>query len=150
MPLLQTTTYSAAATTGAFDHPLAGAFALAGINQGARQYVVAMETARTTKDTSSDGAVMINYMPGQSGTLSIECQQTSLLDQFLLTWANLVFSAADAGDVTDVASAVILLRNNSRQHTLTGVSPTKIPDQQYGAAGAYRNWVLNAANIVTV
>ena len=149
MPAFQTTTYSAAATTGAFTHPLLAAFQLAGIGQGARSYSVRYETTRVTRDTASDGAVVLSYVPGSSGGLSIECQQTSALDQFLLTWANLVFAAADAGDVTDVASAVILLRNSTRQHVLTGVAPTIIPEIVYGSQVAYRKWDLLAANVAT-
>ena len=149
MAALQTTTYSAVSTTGACDHPVAGAFQLAGINQGARSYKVSYETARSIKDTSADGAVMVTYVPGRSGGLEIECQQTSALDEFLLYWANLCFTAADSGDVSDFIGAVILISNGGRQHVLSGVSPTKIPDQVYGGSGAYRTWVLSAADVVT-
>ena len=145
-----TTTYSFKDTTGAFVSPLVGSFILAGGSLGAGQFVVSNATERTLHDTAADGAVMVTYQAGNSGELQIECQQTSAIHKFLLTWFNALIAAADSDDVTNWASASVALRNilDGSMHTLTGVSPAKTPDKTYAAAGGKVTWRLMAANVV--
>lgn len=143
------TIYSFKDLTGAFVHPIAGSYILAGGNVGLGQISFSAATDRTVHDTSSDGSVMVSYIAGDSGSASIEVQQTSSLHNFLLNWFNLVKVAADLGDVINWASATLVLRNllDGTLHTLTGVSPSKIPDKTYAAQGGKVTWVLMAASV---
>lgn len=142
-------TYAFTSVVGAFTHPDAGEYIFQG-QEGVKQMTVANATDRTVHDTAADGAVMVSAVEGASGSLDIECQQTSSLHLFLKSWANLVFTLASAGDATDFAAAAIRIQNivTGESHTLTGVSPTKIPDQPYGSTGANVTWRLMAANVV--
>ncbi|HEX4209512.1 MAG TPA: phage protein, partial [Candidatus Binataceae bacterium] len=108
-------------------------------------------TDRTVHDTAADGSVMVSYIAGDSGAAAIEVQQTSDLHSFLLIWFNAVKTAADLGDVTNWAAGVLSLRNivDGSIHTLTGVSPSKVPDKVYQAQGQKITWTLMAAAVIS-
>jgi hypothetical protein len=146
-----TSTYSFKDLTGAFVHPLAGSYILAGGNVGLGQVTISAATDRTVHDTASDGSVMVSYIAGDSGSATIEVQQTSGLHAFLLQWFNLVKVNADLGDVINWASGTLVLRNllDGSLHTLTGVSPSKIPDKVYASQGGKITWVLMAAGVTS-
>jgi len=152
MPSNGTTSYSFKDTVGAFVSPLAGSFVIAGANLGAGQIVISMATTRSEQDTAADGAVMVTYLSGSSGQLSIDCQQTSAIHKFLLAAQNLHPTAADADDISNWAGCSIQLRNilDGSQHLLTGVSFTKAPDKTYAARGGMVTWTLLAANVVNL
>lgn len=145
------TNYSFKDLSGAFASPLAGDFLFSG-NIGEGQVVVSNTTEHTVIETAPDGTTMTSAIVGDSGSVSIQCQQTSTLDKFLLLWHNLHLVAAKAGDVSQWSNSVLLLRNsvNGTAHECSGVSPQKVPDVTYGAQGAYRTWILPAAEILNV
>lgn len=142
------TTYSFKDSSGAFTHPTAGAFPFAG-QIGMNQLHVAMTTEKTTHDLAADGTVMPSFISGDNGSVAIEVQQTSLLHQFLLAWYNLIKTAADNGDVSQWATAAIVIRNSvdGSMHVCTGVSPSKIPDKVYAAQGQKLTWTLMCASV---
>jgi hypothetical protein len=144
------TTYSFKDLSGAFVHPLVGSYILGGGNIGLGQVSITMTQDRTVQDVSSDGSVMVSYIPGDNGTISIEVQQTSDLHDFLLNWFNVCKTAADAGDVGFWAAGVVSIRNlvDGSVHTATGVSPGKVPDKVYQAQGQKITWTLPAATII--
>lgn len=144
------TTYSFKDLTGAFVHPLVGSFILGGGNIGLGSLTVSMTTDRTVQDVAADGSVMVSYIPGDNGTISIEVQQTSDLHGFLLNWFNACKTAADLGDVLPWAAGLISIRNliDGSVHTATGVSPGKMPDKVYAAQGGKITWTLPAARII--
>ena len=144
------TTYSFKDLTGAFVHPLAGSYILGGGNVGLGQITIAMTQDRTVQDVSSDGSIMVSYIPGDNGTISIEVQQTSDLHGFLVNWFNACKTAADLGDVSNWASGTVSIRNllDGSVHTATGVSPGKVPDKVYQAQGQKLTWTLPAARII--
>ncbi len=144
------TTYSFKDLTGAFVHPLVGSYILGGGHVGLGQITIAMTQDRTVQDVASDGSVMVSYIPGDNGTISIEVQQTSDLHNFLLNWFNACKTAADLGDVGLWAGAVISIRNlvDGSVHTATGVSPGKVPDKVYQMQGQKITWTLPAASII--
>jgi hypothetical protein len=145
------TTYSFKDLTGAFVHPLVGSYIMAGGNVGLGQVTITNATDRTVHDTAADGSVMVSYIAGDSGAASVEVQQTSDLHSFLLIWFNAVKTAADLGDVTNWAAGVLALRNivDGSIHTLTGVSPSKVPDKVYQAQGQKITWTLMAAAVIS-
>lgn len=144
------TVYSFKDLTGAFIHPLAGNYILGGGNIGMGQLTISMTQDRTVHDVASDGSVMVSYIPGDQGTISIEVQQTSDLHNFLLNWFNLCKSAADLGDIINWAAAAISIRNiaDGSVHLATGVSPGKVPDKVYQQQGQKITWTLPAARII--
>jgi Protein of unknown function (DUF3277) len=143
------TTYSFKDLTGAFTHPLLASFILGGGNIGLGSLTISMAQDRTVQDIASDGSVMVSYIPGDQGTISIEVQQTSNLHNFLLNWFNLCKTAADLGDVINWAAASISIRNSldGSFHHATGVSPGKVPDKVYAQQGSKITWTLPAAFI---
>ena len=141
-------TYSFKNTIGAFAHPLVGAFSFAG-QIGAGQFVVTMATERTVHDTAADGTVMPSYLAGDSGSVSIEVQQTSDFHAFLMEWYNAAKTQADGGDVSNWANATLTIRStvDGSTHICSGGSPSKIPDKVYAAQGGRLTWVLMFADI---
>lgn len=143
-------TYSFKSVVGAFSDPDVGPYLFAG-QEGVKQLTVSNTIDHTVLDTASDAAVMVSYVAGANGSLSIEMQQTSSLHQFLVNWANAKFTAADAGDALTYAAAAVKIQDllSGASHILTGVAPTKVPDKSYGPQGATVTWVLLAAQVVT-
>lgn len=144
-------TYSFKDTSGAFTHPIAGAFQFAG-QIGMGQFSVSMSTEKSAHDLAADGTVMISAISGDNGNISIEVQQTSDLHRFLLGWYNTIKTLMDQGDTTTWASAKLTLRNivDGSTHIAQGISPSKIPDKTYAAQGQRLTWVLMAADIQNV
>lgn len=142
------TTYSFKDSSGAFSHPLAGAFLFQG-QKGMNQMVVINTVERTEHNVAADGAVMVSYRAGDNGQINIECQQTSDFHAFMVAWFNLCKTAADNGDVSQWARASITIVNpvSRSMHVATGVSPAKVPDKPYAAQGQTVTWTLMAADI---
>lgn len=145
------TTYSFKDLSGAFTSPVAGAFIFSGeIGQG--RVVVTNTTEHGLMETAPDGAVMPVYVAGDAATITIECQQTSTIHHFLLEWFNLCNTLAKGGDVSNWATAAVLLRNlvDGSSHTATGVSPQKVPDKTYNTNGTMVVWSLLCANLINL
>jgi hypothetical protein len=147
-----TTTYSFKDTVGFIYCPLNAGFILAGASIGNGQMVVSNATTRSEQDTAADGAVMVSYIAGSSGSITIECQQTSLIHKYLLATNALLQAAADADDVSNWAANSVQLRNilDGSTHYLTGVSFAKTPDKTYAGRGGMITWMLLAANVVNL
>ena len=143
------TTYSYKSITGAFSDPDAGVFPFIG-QEGVKHMAVDNAQTRAVHDVASDGAVMVSYVSGVNGKISIECQQNSSFHQFLLNWANIKFTAAENANAANFAAAAVRIQDllSGASHVCTGVSPSKIPDKTYGTTGATVTWELLAANIV--
>lgn len=143
-------TYAFKSVVGAISDPDAGAFPFQG-QEGVKQLTITNHTDRTVHDTAADGTIMVSYVSGASGAIEIETQQTSSLHQYLVNWANIKFTQSETGNAANFASAAIKVVDliNGAIHTLTGVSPLKIPDKPYGPSGGFVTWRLMAANIVT-
>lgn len=143
-------TYSFRSITGAFTHPLAGAYTFEG-NQGIGQLTIHMTTEKSAQATSADGTVQVSFVAGDNGTLTIECQQTSDFHAFLLNWFNVVKTAARNGDASGWAQAYMLIRDsqNNVTHDISGISPQNLPDKPYAAQGGNVTWILQAADIQT-
>lgn len=142
------TTYAFKAIVGAFSDPDVGVFPFAG-QEGVKHLTIFNATDRTVHDTAADGTVMVSYVAGQSGAAEIECQQNSTLNLFLIDWANAKFTKAENGGAAEFAAASLRILDtlSGARHTLTGVSPLKIPDKAYGPAGASVTWRLMSAQV---
>jgi hypothetical protein len=145
----QSATYSFEDTSGSFTNPLLPAPIVFAGQIGQGQFTISMHTERTSLDTAADGTVMPSYIAGDSGSVTVEVQQTSILHQLFLALYNALKTAADNGDVTNWAAGAMSLRNivDGSQHLLTGVAFSKIPDKTYAAQGGKITWMLQACSI---
>jgi len=144
------TTYAFTSTAGSLTNPVLGGTPIVFAGEiGMGEFVVTMDTERTSHDTAADGTVMPSYIAGDSGRVTIRVQQTSILHTALLLLYNLLKSAADTGDASNWAASSLSLQNvtTKRQHNLSGVSFTKIPDYPYAAQGQSVTWILPACSI---
>lgn len=141
--------YSFKNTVGAIAS-VVGDFTFAG-QVGLGHFVVSYTTERSVHDVAADGTIMVSYVAGNAGHLVVEVQQTSPLNNYLVSWFNALTTAADADDVSEWATTTIQITSliDGTSHTLTGVSPGKIPDKTYAAQGARLSWTLMAANVTT-
>jgi hypothetical protein len=139
--------YSFKDLSGALDSVI-GPFAFSG-KIGAGQISIDMDTEKTAVDTAADGAIMLSHMAGDSGSIQIEVQQTSIFHKFLLRLYNTLKTAADAGDDSNWASTGLSLRNvtDGTSHVLTGICFSKIPTKVYTAQGQKLTWKLIAADV---
>jgi hypothetical protein len=142
-------TYSFKALNGALTNGNIGTVIPFGGQIGTGQIVVANTTDHTTHDTAADGVVMPSFVAGDSGTVTIECQQTSIIHQLLLNWLNILKTSAMLGDVSNWATTSMLLIDTStgQSHVCTGISPNKAADKTYAAQGGKVTWSLPACNI---
>lgn len=140
----QHTTYSFSDTVGSIQHPSVGVFIFDGTGVGS--VTVTKATDRTAHDIASDGSVMISKIPGNNGSITIECQQTSPIHKWLLKWFNALWLL----DTQEWATTTILLRNNVTgiSHAAKGVSPQKEADIPYQAQGQRVTWTLMCAEII--
>jgi hypothetical protein len=108
-----------------------------------------MVTEKTSTDVAADGGIQVSYVAGDNGTVSIECQQTSIVHKTLLFWYNAVNSAAKGGDISNFANAALTLRNtvDGTGHQCTGGSIPKNPDKVYSAQGGKVTWAIPFADI---
>jgi hypothetical protein len=142
------TTYSFKDLSGAMTSPLAGTFQFAG-QIGIGRITVEYTTDHGAVDTAADGTVLPSFVAGKAGRITIEVQQTSVLQKYLLYWHNLHVNAATTGVITQWASSSMLLRNtlDGSNHEALGVFPTKIPDKAYAASPTMITWTLICANL---
>jgi Protein of unknown function (DUF3277) len=145
----QSTTYSFLDLSGGFSHTYSDYYTFSGNSQGKGQIVVTMATEKTVHSVSADGTTMPSYVAGDNGTISIECQQTSDLHKYLLGWYNNLQDAAKNGDVSEWATASLMLRNvtDGTSHYCDGISPQNVPPKTYGAQGGNVTWVLMCCDI---
>jgi hypothetical protein len=144
------TTYAFKSIVGAFVDPDVGPYIFAG-QEGIKHINITNAVDRTAHDVAADGTVMVSYVSGAPGSIDIECQQNSSLNQFLVNWANTKFTQSETGQAQNFAAASLKIQDllSGASHVATGVSPLKIPDKPYGPAGASVSWRLMAAQIVT-
>lgn len=142
-------TFSFKSCVGAFSDPDVGIYPFAG-QEGLKHISISNATDRTAHDTAADGTIMVSYVSGASAAVEIEVQQNSSLHEFLVNWANTKFTQCELGDASTFAAAGVKFVDliSGAEHTLTGISPLKIPDKPYGPSGASVTWRLMAANAV--
>src|SRR5664280_2930675 len=79
-------TYSFLDLAGVITHPDLGAYTFTG--EGVGQVDVSMAEINTVHEVAADGTVMISKIAGNQGTVTVHCQQTSLVHKWLLAWYN--------------------------------------------------------------
>ncbi|MCE5304555.1 DUF3277 family protein [bacterium] len=137
-------TYSFLDTIIVFAHPdLAIPITVTG--EGAGSISVSMTDNRTSMDTAADGSIMISKIAGNSGSVSINVQQTSLVHKKLLALYNLLILAAPSS----WATAAMTIKNitDGTGHLCTGVTFQKVPDKSYQKEGQHITWTLLCADV---
>jgi hypothetical protein len=142
--------YSYKAIQLSFSHPVVGSFLLNG-EQAAGGITIAPLIDPTVQEVTPDGATINNYIPGKNATLTIQVQQVSEWNDFLVAWKNYCVTMADASDLSNyaTASALVVDSNSGRTHTMQGIAPSKIPDTPYGAQSQMVSWVLKVSTLIT-
>jgi hypothetical protein len=140
---MSASTYSYKSIVGSFTDPDVGVYLFTG-QEGVKHLSISNTIDKSVQDVAADGTVMLSYVSGANGTLEIECQQNSSLHQFLIDWANTKYTNCEAGDAANFGAAAVKVVDllSGANHTLTGVSPLKIPDKPYGPSGAAVTWRL--------
>jgi hypothetical protein len=126
------TTYSFADVVAVFSHALVGQKSVNGLGIGS--ITVAYADNLTENDLGADGSVMITKVLSRRGTITLEIQQTSSLNKWLLnfanavvnagssSWANMLFSLQEkfTNGVTVNASSLALLKRPDRKDEQNG------------------------------
>jgi hypothetical protein len=135
--------YSFADYSVILTQPNYGQYVLSG--EGIGDIAVNMGTDRTTHDVAADGNIMISKILGRNGTATVSIQQASDAHKWLLGWYKYLESAAAA----QWALATIAIRSIRANDTVTlsFVSPQKLPDRAWQAAGQKISWSLLAADV---
>jgi hypothetical protein len=141
------TTYSFKDLSGAFATPFGNLTFGGQIGMGT--VTVTNATDHTAHDLAADGTIMPSFVPGDGGTVTIECQQTSIVHKFLLDWLNSCKTASMNGDLSSWAASTLYLHNtlDGSTHNVGGISPVKSPDKVYAAQGAKITWTLQACDV---
>jgi hypothetical protein len=139
-------TYSFSDIVGTMSEPSTGAYTFTG--QGIGEMSITYAAERTVHDVAADGSPMVSKIANNTGTCTIQVQQTSDLQKYLIDWFNYLVSASTSSWADTTITIKSLTMN--RTHILTGVSPQKIGDQPYQAQGQRVTWVLMAADVQTL
>jgi hypothetical protein len=142
---MSVTTYSFLDLTGSINHPLVGNYLFRG-QDGIGSVAVKMTTPKTIHTRAADGSIMVTKAAGENGQVTIVCQQTSIIHEWLLNVYNLLNFYPDT---SKWALMSMMLRNvvDGSSHIASGMSFLKIPDKTYGADGATVTWDILAADI---
>jgi hypothetical protein len=141
------TTYSFEDVSFVIQHPALGQKIANG--EGIGKITVAYTDNLTESDLGADGGVMISKVLSRRGTVTLEIQQTSSVNKWLLNLANTVVNGASSG----WASASITITekfDNGVTTTASQVALIKRPDRSLAQQGDHVSWELFAANISEV
>lgn len=136
-------TYSFQDVDISFNHPAIGSYSAAG--EGVGDLTISYANDGTVHDVAADGAVMVSKVISYNGTIAINAQQTSSINEWLLRWYRYVRSAASSQWA--LATVTVRDRTNGSIIVCSGVSPQKSADKTYQAQGQRWSWNLMAANI---
>lgn len=150
MPSAVGNTYSFKDLVGVLTNPVITPLQIVGGNIGLGNISIRMLTQRAEFESGADGVVMPSYIPGRSGELTIEVQQTSDLHHALLNLFNNLSNAADGGDLSNTFATVLSLRTilDGSGHLCSGCFFKQIPDKPYASKGQNVTWTVMSADIV--
>lgn len=139
------TTYSFEDVSFVFQHPLVGQKVVSG--QGIGKINVAYTDNLTDSDLGADGAVMITKVLSRRGTITLEIQQTSSANKFLLNYANAVENA-DTSQWAAAGIGITELFANGVKINASNVALVKRPDHASEQNGGHVSWEFFSPNIV--
>ena len=139
------TTYSFSAVSCTIQHPLVGQKVING--SGIGSITVAYSDNNTESDLGADGSVMISKVLSHRGTISIELQQTSSVNKWLVNLAN----ALDNADASQWANGTVRIAENFTDGITTNatkVAIVKRPDHKNEQNGGRVSWELFSPEII--
>ena len=139
------TVYSFLNVTASISHPSTGAMSLT--NTGIGSIAISMLTERTTHDVAADGGIFVLKVDGNNGVVSLQIQQTSELNRWLLQLAGYLQTGGTDPKTWAEINMSIQDNNMTTKYNCYGGSLLKIPDLAFGAQGQSVNWVIYFADI---
>lgn len=139
---MATTTYSFADVNATFKFPGSPAFPVNG--QGIGELTIAYSQDNSTHELAADGSVMVSKIAANNASITVTCQQTSSLHNYLkaafnflrqspsLVWAQGLVSINSVNGIHDSI-------------VCAGVSFTKRSDQPYQQQGQLVTWNFMSA-----
>jgi hypothetical protein len=137
-------TYSFEDISCVFHHPSMGSQSITG--QGVGSITIGRSNDNTVHDIAADGSVMISKINAKNGTITIECQQTSKLNDYLVKWHNYVEGAASSEWAR--MTVTVTSKNMNQKTTCSYVSPQRPGDRPYQAQGQKVSWTLMAGRVI--
>lgn len=144
-------TYSFRDLSGVIATALSGSLLING-QLGIGSISFSNTTEHGVLETAADGVIMPSFIAGDSGSMTIECQQTSLMHKFLLIAFNALKTASMNGDQTNWASTSASFRSvtDGSTHQCIGIVFQKSADKNYKAAGGNVTWTLLICNLINL
>lgn len=139
-------TYSFTDTICNIEHPSVGAASTEG--QGLGSIKVAYANDKAGHSIGADGTVMITKKAGKSGSVVIQCQQTSQLNDYMVK----LYNFQESSSTSEFASTNLRINNTNlgRSHTCTGCTIQKFADDEYNENGSMRSWTMLCAEVTSV
>jgi hypothetical protein len=141
------TTYDFVSISCVVSHPSIGQQQTTGQSIGT--ITVSMTNDRTKMDVAADGNVMTSKIYSSIGTVVIEIQQTSVLNQ----WLTNVYNSVDImGDDNWAQFQIVIneLYDNGIKTTASAAAFQKLPDRKNAQNGDTVTWTFLCANITEV
>jgi hypothetical protein len=140
-------TYDFVSVSFVITHPLIGQNQVTG--QGIGTITTTMTDDRTKMDVAADGNVMVSKIHSGIGSVTLEIQQTSILNQWLINAYNTVDNAGD-GEWAQFGININELYDNGIKTTASGVAFQKLSDRKNAQTGDSVTWTFLCANITEV
>lgn len=141
------TTYSFSDVDVIISHPLVGQKSANG--EGIGKLSISYTDNLTESDLGADGSTMISKIESGRGTITLEIQQTSSLNKWLLNYVNKVRNAATG----QWAAAAITIEERFKDGvkvTALNVAPIKRPDKSNAQQGDHVSWAFFSPHIEEV
>lgn len=144
-------TYSFRDLSGVIATALSGSLLING-QLGIGSISFSNTTEHGVLETAADGVIMPSFVAGDSGVVTIECQQTSLMHKFLLIAFNTLKTASMNGDQSNWASTTASFRatTDGSTHQCLGIVFQKSADKNYKAVGGNVTWTLLVCNLINL
>lgn len=136
-------TYSFSDVVLTLSHSSLGSLSTNGMGLG--QISVSMSADKTSINVASDGTPVVTKIKNETGSLSIQCQQTSEVHLQLKRWLNYLTNAP-TNEWSNI-NAVLTSKQTGEQDVFSGGSITKHPDITYDTEAGSVTWTLQFANI---
>lgn len=142
--MADTTTYSFEDVKATVQHALVGQKTVNGTGIGT--ITIAYSDDLTSSDLGADGAVMISKVLSRRGTVTLEIQQTSSLNKWLINYANAVQNA----NASQWAGGTFTMSENFTNGisvVASNLALQKRPDHAAAQNGGKVSWAFFSPNI---
>ena len=107
-----------------------------------------MTHTASSAEAAADGTIMVSKIAGNHGRLTINVQQTSSANKFLLGMYNALVLSPPS--LWAQAAGIARCLSDNTSHSFTGVCFQKLGDKGYEKQGKMVTWVLLCADIQSV